>query len=43
MGRYSGTSSQAEGSLSLVKMYNRGISAAEIKQNFEALRGRFGI
>jgi hypothetical protein len=43
MGRYTGTGSQAEGSLSLVKMYSRVISAEEIKQNFEALRGRFGI
>ena len=31
------------GSLSTVKIYNRALSAAEIKQNFEATRDRYGI
>jgi len=31
------------GRISSVKVYNRGLSASEIQQNFEALRGRFGI
>jgi hypothetical protein len=43
MGRYSGTGSQAEGDMSAVRLYNRVFSEAEIKQNFEATRGRYGI
>ena len=31
------------GSIAIVRIYNRVLSAAEIKQNFQALRGRFGI
>ena len=31
------------GSLNTVKIYNRALSAAEIKQNFEATRDRYGI
>jgi hypothetical protein len=31
------------GSISQVQVYNRALSAAEIQQNFNALRGRFGI
>ena len=31
------------GQLSTVKIYNRALSAAEIKQNFEATRDRYGI
>lgn len=31
------------GSIPIVKIYNRTLSAAEIKQNFNALRGRFGL
>ncbi len=31
------------GNISNVQLYNRALSAAEIKQNFEALRGRYGI
>ena len=31
------------GKISNVKVYNRALSAAEISQNFNALRGRFGI
>lgn len=27
----------------IAKLYNRGLSAAEVKQNFRALKGRFGI
>jgi hypothetical protein len=32
-----------DGTISIVQIYNRSLSAAEIKQNFNALRGRFGI
>ena len=28
---------------SAIKMYNRALSAAEVLQNFNALRGRYGI
>jgi len=31
------------GSMANMQLYNRALSAAEIKQNFEALRGRFGL
>ncbi len=33
----------ATGNISILKAYNRALSAAEIQQNFNALRGRFGI
>lgn len=32
-----------QGSISSPRIYNRALTAAEIKQNFEALRGRYGI
>lgn len=32
-----------QGSIAQVSIYNRALSAAEIQQNFNALRGRFGI
>lgn len=31
------------GKISLVSLYNRALSASEIQQNFNALRGRYGI
>lgn len=31
------------GSMGAIKIYNRALSATEIKQNFEALRGRYGV
>jgi len=43
MGRYTGTGSPAEGQLSVVQLYNRTLSVSEIKQNFNALRNRYGI
>jgi hypothetical protein len=45
IGRPSGTSVlfPFAGNISDVQIYNRALSAAEIKQNFEALRGRYGI
>jgi hypothetical protein len=43
MARYAGTSSQAEGDMSTVRLYNRVLTASEIKQNFEATRSRYGI
>jgi hypothetical protein len=31
------------GRIGLAQLYNRALSAAEIRQNFYALRGRFGV
>ena len=39
----SGSERAFEGKLASVKIYNRALTAAEISQNFNALRGRFGI
>ena len=39
----SAISSYFDGRISSTKLYNRALSAAEIQQNFNALRGRFGI
>lgn len=43
MGRYSGTGSNAYGDLAIISIYSTVHSIDEIKQNFNALRGRFGI
>jgi hypothetical protein len=32
-----------KGNISNIKIYNRALTATEVKQNFEALRGRYGI
>ena len=32
-----------DGKISNVQIYNKGLTAAEVKQNFNALRGRYGI
>lgn len=32
-----------QGDVSSVKLYNRALTAAEVSQNFNALRGRFGV
>ena len=32
-----------DGSISIVKIYNRALTATEIQQNFNAVRGRYGI
>lgn len=32
-----------KGRISLVRIYNRALSAAEVTQNFNAMRGRFGL
>jgi hypothetical protein len=31
------------GRVSVVRVYNKGLTEAEVQQNFNALRGRFGI
>lgn len=43
MGRTDGTGSSAEGGLSAVKLYNRALTVGEIQQNFNAVKGRYGI
>lgn len=43
IGRAAITGYHASISLSAVKIYNRALSVAELKQNFEATRGRYGI
>jgi hypothetical protein len=35
--------SRLNGRISSIKIYNRALSAAEVSQNFNALRGRYGI
>jgi hypothetical protein len=37
------TNFSIEGNLSLLRIYNRVLSVAEIQQNFQAIRGRYGI
>ena len=37
------TSEYAQCKISIAKIYNRALSASEIQQNFNALRGRYGI
>ncbi len=37
------TSEAFGGTIGAIKVYNRALSAAEVKQNFSALRGRYGI
>ena len=36
-------SSSYDGQASMARMYRRALTAAEVKQNFEATRGRFGV
>ena len=40
---YNGANLFFDGKLSVASIYNRALTAAEIKQNFNALRGRYGI
>ena len=42
VGSYSGNYFM-NGTISIVKIYNRTLSAAEVSQNFNALRGRYGL
>ena len=43
IGVESGSFSNFNGKMSAVRVYNRALSAAEISQNFNATRGRYGI
>tara|TARA_R110000796_G_scaffold7093_3_gene24762 strand:+ start:53 stop:391 length:339 start_codon:yes stop_codon:yes gene_type:complete len=42
VGQYN-SSYRMNGQVSIVKIYNRALSASEVAQNFNALRGRYGI
>jgi hypothetical protein len=39
----SGNQLYLPGNISIARLYDRALSAAEIAQNFNALRGRYGI
>jgi len=41
--RNGGTTDRFAGKIGHIRMYNKALSAAEISQNFNAVRGRFGI
>jgi hypothetical protein len=43
IGRNPGFGEYWNGNVSFVQLYNRALSAVEIQQNFNALRGRYGI
>ena len=43
MGRYGGTTNNAGGRLAKVQIYNRVFTTTEILQNYNALKGRFGL
>jgi hypothetical protein len=43
LGKDIATSRHLNGNIACFKVYNRALSASEIEQNFNALRGRFGI
>lgn len=43
IGRQAETGGSHNGAIGYVSMYSRALSATEVKQNFEALRGRYGI
>jgi len=43
IGEYGGGAYRYNGSIGVVKVYNRALSAEEVKQNFNALRGRYGV
>ena len=43
IGEYNGGAYRYNGSIAVVKVYNKALTAAEVIQNFNALRGRFGV
>lgn len=43
IGEYGGGAYRYNGSINVVKVYNRALTQEEIQQNFNALRGRYGI
>jgi len=43
LGRWNTTARFLNGNIAVASIYNRALTAAEVQQNFNALRGRFGI
>jgi len=43
IGRHNDPTTTMNGNIAQVSIYNRALSAAEVSQNFNALRGRYGI
>jgi hypothetical protein len=43
IGRWQGGGRQYNGNIAQVSIYNRALSAAEVSQNYEALKGRYGL
>ena len=43
IGAHGAASNLFDGDIPVVQIYNRALTASEVKQNFNALRGRFGI
>jgi len=43
IGAYGAGSNLFDGDIPVVQIYNRALTASEVQQNFNALRGRFGI
>lgn len=43
LGGYAGTNEYSDGEVAILLIYNRVLTSAEVQQNFQALRGRFGI
>ena len=43
LGRFPGYGRQLNGNIAQVSIYNRALTAAEVSQNFNATRGRYGI
>lgn len=43
LGGYAGSYEYSDGEVGIILIYNRVLTASEVQQNFQALRGRFGI
>jgi hypothetical protein len=43
VGAFLGNNNYTRGNISQVKIYNRALTSTEIQQNFNALRGRYGL
>ena len=40
---YAGYHTYHAGNIAVARIYNKGLTADEVKQNFEAVKGRFGL
>ena len=43
LGRRGGTTTQFDGDLTIAQLYNKTLSAKEVRQNYNAFKGRFGL